>query len=117
VIAMPAGRPTGTVKLATAATVESLLRGLQDDIERFGSAAVKQRRRAILKGFRAGFWAATGKPTQADVALTLRAELFGHPLPVVSAEVDESEWVSTMNEDAQWLMAMESGPRAAPEED
>lgn len=114
---MPKGRPTAAQMLAIAANVELLLRGLQGDIEVYGSDVVRQRRRAILKGFRAGFWAAAGKPTQAEVAQVLRAELFGHPLPVACGEVDESEWISTLNEDALWMQAMESGPRSAPEDD
>lgn len=67
---------------ATSANVEKLLRGLQDDIEQFGDERIKQRRRVLLKGFRAGLWAAAGKPKLGDVAQVLRAELFGHPLAV-----------------------------------
>jgi hypothetical protein len=74
---------------ANTANIEALLRGLQEDIERYGSEQVKQRRRAILKGFRAGLWVRPGKPKLGDVAAMLRAELFGHALPVVADDEDE----------------------------
>jgi len=70
------------------ANLEALLRGLQNDIELFGDEHVKQRRRVLLKGFRAGLWAVADKPAMRDVAQTLRAELFGHALP---AMVDEDD--------------------------
>lgn len=100
---MPKGRPKAARKLITTGTVEALLRSLQGDIERYGSEGVKQRRRALLKGFRAGFWSGLDKPTQAEVAQALRAELFGHALPVtaVSAEDDGCD---------PWLTVMEAGP-------
>jgi len=78
---------------------------------------VKQRRRALLKGFRAGLWTGLDRPSEADVAANLRAEVFGHKLPTASAEVDESERVTTLDQDAQWLVAMESRPVSVPEED
>lgn len=109
------GRPKAARKLITTGTVEALLRSLQDDIERYGSEGVKQRRRALLKGFRAGFWTASDKPTQALVAMTLRAELFGHPLPVACAEDDAQATVDDGSD--PWLVAMEAGPVSVPEED
>lgn len=111
------GRPRAGAGPANTANVEALLRGLQEDIERFGKDAVKQRRRHILKGFRAGFWAAADKPSLPEVALALRAELFGHSLATISAEVDELERVAVDGGYDPWLVAMESGPRSAPEGD
>ncbi|MCY1466062.1 hypothetical protein D9M71_842930 [compost metagenome] len=49
---------------------------------------MKQRRRLLLRGFRAGFWAAADKPRLGDVAQALRAELFGYSLPVAADEDD-----------------------------
>lgn len=86
---MKSYRPQLASKPANAVNVEALLRGIQEDIERFGSERVKQRRRAILKGYRAGLWTMANKPRLGDVALMLRAELFGHPLPVGHAIDDE----------------------------
>ncbi|WP_458736935.1 hypothetical protein [Pseudomonas chlororaphis] len=87
----------------TAANLEALLRSLQNDIEVFGDEGAKQRRRVLLRGFRAGLWTGIDKPDMREVAQVLRAELFGHPLPVVSAEVDELEGVVVVNEDALWM--------------
>jgi hypothetical protein len=64
----------------TAASLEALLRDLQLDAEARGSEATKQRRRLILKGFRASLWAVVDKPGLHVVAQYLRAELFGYPL-------------------------------------
>lgn len=66
---------------ATGANVERLLRMFQEDIEQVGTEAAKERRRVLLKGFRAGLWAGADKPKLGDVAQVLRAELFGHSLP------------------------------------
>lgn len=73
---------------ATGANLERLLRDFQRDAETLGSESMKQRRRLILRGFRAGLWAAADKPRLGDVAQALRAELFGFPLPVAADEDD-----------------------------
>ena len=74
---------------ATAANVEKLLRGLQSDIEQFGDERTKQRRRTLLKGFRAGLWAGADRPKLGELAQVLRAELFGHPLLLAATDDDE----------------------------
>ena len=80
-------RPRQMNKPINAANVEALLRGLQNDIEVYGDECVKQRRRQLLKGFRAGLWTMADKPKLGELAQILRAELFGHPL--VAADDDE----------------------------
>ncbi|VVO32169.1 hypothetical protein [Pseudomonas fluorescens] len=101
---MPKGRPKAAAQLASMASVEYLLCDLQRDIECRGSEVSKQRRRAILRGFRAGFYSAIDKPTKAEVAALLRAELYGHPLPVTCVDDVQDDGCDP------WLMAMESGP-------
>ena len=74
---------------ATGANVEKLLRDLQNDIEQFGDERIKQRRRVLLKGFRAGLWTMADKPKLGELSRALRAELFGHALLMVGGEDDE----------------------------
>ncbi|MHC8395969.1 hypothetical protein ACYZT8_20375 [Pseudomonas sp. LB3P93] len=71
--------------------VETLLRCLQEDIEHYGGEDVKQRRRLLLRGFRAGFWVALERPGLEEVARTLRAELFGHPVVLVATAEEDDE--------------------------
>jgi dihydroxyacetone kinase len=86
--------------MATASNIEALLRTMQADIEVYGSEAVKQRRRTLLRGFRAGLWAAqAGKPKLGEIAQVLRAELFGHPLALVATDDDELCHTGTPTED------------------
>lgn len=74
---------------ATSANLERLLRDFQRDVETIGDEAAKQRRRLLLRGVRVGLWAVVDKPAVRDVAQALRAELFGHPLPVAADEDDD----------------------------
>jgi hypothetical protein len=75
--------------MTMAQAVEDLLRGFQLDVETIGDEAAKQRRRLLLRGVRVGLWAVVDKPAVRDVAQALRAELFGHPLPVAADEDDD----------------------------
>jgi hypothetical protein len=56
--------------------LEMLLRDLQAEAER-GDAEHRQRGRLILRGVRAGLYAASARPNVAEMAALLREELFG----------------------------------------
>jgi hypothetical protein len=88
-----------TNKPITATNVEALLRSLQEDIEQYGSEPAKQRRRLLLRGFRAGLWVGVDRPKLGELAQALRAELFGHPLPVAADEDDIRCHSGTMTEE------------------
>lgn len=75
--------------ITTAAALETLLRDIQADAEERGSEATKQRRRLLLRGFRAGLWVMADHPDMDEVAQALRAELFGHKLPAAPDEENE----------------------------
>ncbi|QXI04586.1 hypothetical protein HU718_021445 [Pseudomonas tensinigenes] len=75
--------------VTTATALEALLRDFQADAEERGSEATKQRRRLLLRGFRAGLWVMADRPDLNEVAQALRAELFGHRLPAVADEENE----------------------------
>jgi hypothetical protein len=85
--------------MTMAQAVEDLLRGFQLDVETIGDEAAKQRRRLLLRGVRVGLWAVVDKPAVRDVAQALRAELFGHPLPVAADEDDIRCHSGTMTEE------------------
>lgn len=73
----------------TATALEAMLRDFQADAEERGSEATKQRRRLLLRGFRAGLWVMVDRPDISEVAQVLRAELFGHRLPAAADEENE----------------------------
>lgn len=85
---MPKGVHKSARKLVTAGSIEPLLQGFQEAAERYGSEAAKQRRRQLLHGIRVGYWVAFGKPSQDEVVALLRAELFGHPLVLMTDEAE-----------------------------
>ncbi|MNJ17101.1 hypothetical protein D3C77_113760 [compost metagenome] len=73
------------------AHIEEVLRRLQETIEARGSAQDKQRRRLLLRGVRAGLWAAQDAMCLDEVYAALRGELFGAVVsPPFSALTEEA---------------------------